>query len=156
MVCRLHFYDISKAGREVRLTPSSGLYGVLERQYLIYNTAGLVVPDFRSSEPRMKIDYLGKPTDVYNGFRLLITTFFGTSFSLSKYIFYLLFLLWYFHYILRKRPIINTYKWIHVCYSVSSHLFWDYCTINSSLSFYFWLYFSGCPAVCPSPFKCPE
>lgn len=62
---------------ETRITPSTGLYGVLERPFLIYNTAGVIVPDFRSAGSRMRLDYQGKPTVIYRGFRLLITAFHG-------------------------------------------------------------------------------
>ncbi|PVD25289.1 hypothetical protein C0Q70_15789 [Pomacea canaliculata] len=72
---RLHIYSLSPSGVETRITPSTGLYGVLERPFLIYNTAGVIVPDFRSAGSRMRLDYQGKPTVIYRGFRLLITAF---------------------------------------------------------------------------------
>ncbi|KAL8569899.1 hypothetical protein ACOMHN_014119 [Nucella lapillus] len=74
---RLHIYDVSRQGKLTkRLTPSTGLYGVLERPFLIYNTAGMIVPDFRSAGPRMRLDYQGKPTIIYRGFRVLVTAFY--------------------------------------------------------------------------------
>lgn len=76
-LCRLHIYSLSPSGVETRITPSTGLYGVLERPFLIYNTAGVIVPDFRSAGSRMRLDYQGKPTVIYRGFRLLITAFHG-------------------------------------------------------------------------------
>ncbi|KAK7102817.1 uncharacterized protein [Littorina saxatilis] len=74
---RLHLYGVSSSGRETRLTPSMGLYGVLERPFLIYNTAGIIVPDFRSAGPGMRLDYQGKPTVIYRGFRVLVTVFYS-------------------------------------------------------------------------------
>jgi hypothetical protein len=69
---------VSESGQITkRLSPNTGLYGVLERPFLIYNTAGVIVPDFRSSGPRMRLDYQGKPTIVYRGFRVLVTTFYS-------------------------------------------------------------------------------
>lgn len=79
-LCRLHIYSLSPSGVETRITPSTGLYGVLERPFLIYNTAGVIVPDFRSAGSRMRLDYQGKPTVIYRGFRLLITAFHGRGF----------------------------------------------------------------------------
>ncbi|XP_076447814.1 uncharacterized protein LOC143284739 [Babylonia areolata] len=74
---RLHIYDVSSSGTvSKRLTPSTGLYGVLERPFLIYNTAGMIVPDFRSAGQRMRLDYQGKPTIIYRGFRVLVTVFY--------------------------------------------------------------------------------
>ncbi|KAK7484155.1 hypothetical protein BaRGS_00024644 [Batillaria attramentaria] len=72
---RLHIFDVSISGRETRLTPSSGLFGVLERPVFIYNTAGIIVPDFKSRGSRMRFNYQGKPTLIYRGFRVLITVF---------------------------------------------------------------------------------
>ncbi|XP_052781138.1 uncharacterized protein LOC128217791 [Mya arenaria] len=72
---RLHIYDYHD-GRPVRLSPAQGLYGL----YDIY-FRGLAggVRDYRSTGNRLKLDYQGKPTLVYDGFKILITSFRDTA-----------------------------------------------------------------------------
>ena len=89
---RLHIYEVSSTGTKTRrLTPSTGLYGVLERPFLIYNTAGIIVPDFRSAGPRMRLDYQGKPTIIYRGFRVLVTVFYSKLFDNSTIVLVLMY-----------------------------------------------------------------
>ncbi|XP_046334589.1 uncharacterized protein LOC124116970 isoform X2 [Haliotis rufescens] len=70
---RLHIYDYNDDGKRVRVTPPNGIYGVLEHPY--YNTARVPVRDYKSSSNKIRVDYFGKPTVMYQGFRLLLTVY---------------------------------------------------------------------------------
>ncbi|XP_041350385.1 uncharacterized protein LOC121369385 [Gigantopelta aegis] len=72
---RFHIYDYTPGGKRRRLTPSMGLYGVLERPFYPFNTAGIDIVDYKSSGRRLRLDYLGKPTLIHEGFKILITSF---------------------------------------------------------------------------------
>ncbi|XP_046580733.1 uncharacterized protein LOC124288232 [Haliotis rubra] len=76
---RLHVYDYNDDGKRVRVTPPSGIYGVLEHPYYNSNTARVPVRDYKSSSNKIRVDYFGKPTVMYQGFRLLLTVYTPTQ-----------------------------------------------------------------------------
>lgn len=69
---RLHIYDIRQSGEDVRISPVEGLYGVYDKYYSGFQGR---VRDFMSARNQLKLDYQGKPTLAYSGFRILLTAF---------------------------------------------------------------------------------
>lgn len=68
---RLHIYDYKANGDPVRISSPQGLYG-LHDQYS--NGLGGAVKDYMSTGYMLKLDYQGKPTREFNGFKILITS----------------------------------------------------------------------------------
>lgn len=68
---RLHIYDFERAGKAVRVTPTEGLYGQFDAYYNGIKTG---LKDYLSTTNRFKLDYQGRPTLAYDGFKLLITS----------------------------------------------------------------------------------
>lgn len=71
---RLHIYDYKKDNTAARITPAQGLYGVFDKYYSRLSGG---VEDYVSSGNRMKLEYQGKPTLAYDGFKILITSYRG-------------------------------------------------------------------------------
>ncbi|XP_050413393.1 uncharacterized protein LOC126827867 [Patella vulgata] len=71
---RLHIYELNDDGAKVQRTPSDGVYGVYERPYYAGNTEDLSIRDYKSSGKQFSLDYLGKPTYMYQGFKILLTS----------------------------------------------------------------------------------
>ena len=61
-------------GKQVRLTPPQGLYGLFDMYY--QGRAG-GIKDYISTGNTLKLDYQGKPTLTYDGFQILITAIRG-------------------------------------------------------------------------------
>ena len=76
----LHIYDFDHNMNQIRLSPVQGLYGLYDI-YFRGLTGG--IRDYTSTGNRLKFDYQGKPTLVYDGFRILITSFKGTWVSVQ-------------------------------------------------------------------------
>lgn len=69
---RLHVYDYSSDRKSVRISPAQGLYGVYDKYYSGFQGG---VQDFVSTKNELKLDYQGKPTLTYDGFKILLTAF---------------------------------------------------------------------------------
>ncbi|XP_045164817.2 uncharacterized protein LOC123528854 [Mercenaria mercenaria] len=70
---RLHIYDYKKDQKATRISPPQGLYGVYDKYYS--KMSGGVPSDYVTSGNKLKLDYQGKPTLAYDGFKILITSF---------------------------------------------------------------------------------
>ncbi|XP_071137054.1 uncharacterized protein [Mytilus edulis] len=68
---RLHIYDYSRKGNASQVSPAGGLYGIYD-QYYTRTSSG--VQDYLSSGNMFRLDYMGKPSLLYRGFRILITS----------------------------------------------------------------------------------
>ncbi|KAH3827894.1 uncharacterized protein LOC127880910 isoform X2 [Dreissena polymorpha] len=68
---RLHIFDFKESG-PIRITPPQGLFGLYNIYYQGHSKG---LQDYASTANQLKIDYQGKPTLVYDGFKILITSF---------------------------------------------------------------------------------
>lgn len=68
---RLHIFDYDSKGNGTQVSPVGGLYGIYD-QYYKHTSTG--VDDYLSSNNMFRLDYMGKPSLLYRGFRILITT----------------------------------------------------------------------------------
>ena len=68
---RLHIFDYDSTGNGTQVLPVGGLYGIYD-QYYKHTSTG--VDDYLSSNNMFRLDYMGKPSLLYRGFRILITT----------------------------------------------------------------------------------
>lgn len=69
---RLHIYDYKESGDSFRVSPPQGFYGLYDITYNNGIPGG--VNDYMSSGNRLRLDYQGKPTLAYDGFKILITS----------------------------------------------------------------------------------
>jgi hypothetical protein len=74
MYFRLHIYDYKGGNIARKISPAQGLYGVYDKYYSKVS-GGL--SDYVTSGNKLKLDYQGKPTLAYDGFKILITSFKG-------------------------------------------------------------------------------
>ena len=73
---RLHIYDYTAGNIPKKISPTQGLYGVYDKYYSKVSGG---VSDYVTSGNTMKLDYQGKPTLTYDGFKILITSFRGKT-----------------------------------------------------------------------------
>lgn len=69
---RLTIFDYDTKGNATQVSPVGGLYGIYD-QYYKHTSSG--VEDYLSSSNMFRLDYMGKPSLLYSGFRILVTSF---------------------------------------------------------------------------------
>lgn len=69
---RLTIFDYDTKGNTTQVSPVGGLYGIYD-QYYKHTSSG--VEDYLSSSNMFRLDYMGKPSLLYRGFRILVTSF---------------------------------------------------------------------------------